>query len=215
MRGLLEKDFRIVGKRKMIFIIALIIAVFFSFNSKDPSLIMGYLTFMVTLVGLSTLSYDEFDNGYSFIFTLPITRKLYVVEKYLFSVLLGVMSIVAGIAILFIGQSIVGNDFQLPQYLSVLLQILTFLFILSSVMIPTLLKFGQERSRMVLFLITGVFIALIFILSSYAKNLLEGIGETLLKAPSGAIIATEVVLMAAFMLISMFISIRIMEKKEF
>ena len=33
---------------------------------------------------MSSISYDEFDNGNAFLFSLPITRKDYVLEKYIF-----------------------------------------------------------------------------------------------------------------------------------
>lgn len=47
-----------------------------------------------SMFSLSTISYDEFDNGNAFLFSLPITRKGYVIEKYIFGIMLGVISLI-------------------------------------------------------------------------------------------------------------------------
>lgn len=40
---------------------------------------------------MSTISYDEFDNGNAFLFSMPITRKSYTVEKYAFGLIFGMV----------------------------------------------------------------------------------------------------------------------------
>ena len=50
---------------------------------------IGFLTFVMSLFSVSSISYDEFDNGNAFLFSLPITRTTYVVEKYCFGLILG------------------------------------------------------------------------------------------------------------------------------
>ena len=50
--------------------------------TKELYAAVGYVTFIFTLFTVSTISYDEYDNGYPFLFTLPITRRQYVNEKY-------------------------------------------------------------------------------------------------------------------------------------
>ena len=52
---------------------------------------LGFLSFIVSLFTVSTISYDDFDNGNAFLFTLPITRNHYVSEKYFLGLLLGCM----------------------------------------------------------------------------------------------------------------------------
>ncbi len=54
--------------------------------SDSLSVPIGFATF--PLFTLSTISYDEFDNGNAFLFSLPITRAGYVVEKYCFALIL-------------------------------------------------------------------------------------------------------------------------------
>ena len=89
MKGLLIKDFKLMMMQKNFFLSIIAIAVVLTVFVKNPSFIIGYLTFIGSVFTLSTISYDEFDNGNAFLFSLPITRKLYALEKYVFGFLTG------------------------------------------------------------------------------------------------------------------------------
>ena len=54
---------------------------------KDSLFVISYAAILFTILAISTLSYDEYENGMSFLFTLPFSRNTYVVEKYLFGML--------------------------------------------------------------------------------------------------------------------------------
>ena len=90
MKGLLIKDFKLMKEQKNFLLIILIITIGMSLFTNDLSFALGFLTFIVSLFSLSTTSYDEFDNGNAFLFTLPITRSKYVIEKYYLSMILGI-----------------------------------------------------------------------------------------------------------------------------
>ena len=91
MKGLLIKDFKLLKVQKNSFLLILCIAIGMEIftNSTSSSFIIGYLSFVATLFTLSSISYDEFDNGNAFLFSLPITRKSYVIEKYGFGMIMG------------------------------------------------------------------------------------------------------------------------------
>ncbi|MCQ2540475.1 MAG: ABC-2 transporter permease, partial [Acetatifactor sp.] len=76
MRGLLEKDLRLLLKRKNYLLLMLVIFVGFSFM-MEPSFVVGYVPVLSVLFTISTISDDEFDNGYPFLMTLPVSRKEY------------------------------------------------------------------------------------------------------------------------------------------
>ena len=92
MKGLLIKDFKLMMMQKNFFLSIIAIAVVLTVFVKNPSFIIGYLTFIGSVFTLSTISNDEFDNGNAFLFSLPITRKLYALEKYVFGFLTGACS---------------------------------------------------------------------------------------------------------------------------
>ena len=90
MKGLFIKDLRLMMMQKRFFIMILLIAISMVAVTGDISFIVGYLTFICPLFCISTISYDEFDNGYAFLFTLPIQKKDYVKEKYAFALTLAI-----------------------------------------------------------------------------------------------------------------------------
>ena len=91
MKGLLVKDIKYIKHQVNFFLLLFLIAIGVSFSSKEGSFIIGYLTFITSLFVLTTISYDEFNNGYAFLFTLPFSRKEYVIEKYIFGLMIGGM----------------------------------------------------------------------------------------------------------------------------
>ncbi len=72
MKGLLIKDFRLMKTQIRMFLIFIAIAVAMAISADDTSFMIGFITFVFSLFTLSTISYDEFDNGNAFLFTLPI-----------------------------------------------------------------------------------------------------------------------------------------------
>ena len=89
MRGLICKDLRLMMVQKNFLIMLAAVALVSLAAMDDPMFVIMYMTLIFTSFILSTMSYDEFDNGFPFLFTLPITRKLYVREKYVLALLSG------------------------------------------------------------------------------------------------------------------------------
>ena len=89
MRGLICKDLRLMMMQKNFLIMLAAVALVSLAAMDDPMFVIMYMTLIFTSFILSTMSYDEFDNGFPFLFTLPITRKLYVREKYVLALLSG------------------------------------------------------------------------------------------------------------------------------
>ena len=85
MKGLLIKDLRLMKNMGNSLAIILLVAVGMSFYISDMSFIVIYMAIIGTSFTSSTISYDEFDNGNAFLFSLPVSRKDYVLEKYLFA----------------------------------------------------------------------------------------------------------------------------------
>ncbi|MCI9221078.1 MAG: ABC-2 transporter permease, partial [Lachnospiraceae bacterium] len=71
MRGLLIKDLKLMRNMGNSLIIILLVAVGMSFYNSDMSFIVVYMAVIGTTFTSSTISYDEFDNGNAFLFSLP------------------------------------------------------------------------------------------------------------------------------------------------
>ncbi len=99
IRGLLEKDFRLFryqGGR--FFLVIAIVGLFLSLaGNMGTSFVSIYITSVMAIYSGSTISYDETEHGYNYLFSLPVNRKIYVQEKYIFSFILTVVGWCAGI----------------------------------------------------------------------------------------------------------------------
>ena len=85
MKGLFIKDWKLLKTQKIFLVMIFAIGIFLSVSRLlDFTFVLVYMTFISHIFVISSLSYDEYQNGYQFLFTLPITRKDYVKEKYCF-----------------------------------------------------------------------------------------------------------------------------------
>ena len=215
MLGLLVKDLRIALTRKYALLIILVIALIMGTSMEGP-FIIGYVTMIALMLAVGTILYDEMDNGYDFMMTMPLTRKTYVREKYLFCLLSALVAWLVGAILTCAAYIIRQNASALLEVIPISLVLIPVLFILPAVMIPLQLKLGAERSRIATYIIFGFIAGLIFM----GKKLLDSsdltpeIETTLNSISSVALIAIiAFCLLVAF--ISYLCSIRIMMRKEF
>lgn len=217
MKGLLVKDFKLLKMQKNFFIIIVAIAIGMTVLYEDIAFMIGFLTFVISLFTLSTISYDEFDNGYAFLFTLPVSRTGYTVEKYCFSLLLGGSAWIVS-ALLAVIASLLKEATPLSDTMMIALMIVPVMLVIQAVMIPFQLKFGGEKGRIV---ITAA-IGLLFIIGIAVVKGAEILGIDMLNVINnlptvnmGMLIAAATAAASAVWLVSMKISISIMNRKEF
>ena len=100
MKGLLIKDIRLMRNQGGLLLAMLILVALFLGVLSDvaPSFVVAYITIFLSIFVASTISYDEFDNGYLFLMTLPVTRKKYVDEKYIFGIIISIFAWCVGMA---------------------------------------------------------------------------------------------------------------------
>lgn len=218
MKGLLVKDFKLVKLQKNFFFMIIAVAVGLTIINDDATFMLGFLTFVMSMFTLSTISYDEFDNGNAFLFTLPVSRKSYVVEKYVFSLLLGGGSWV--LAVLFaVVFSIIQGTVSVLEVVMAAVAIFMIMLMVQAAMIPFQLKFGGEKGRIAMVGAVGI----LFIIGFVAVKIAEGLGIDLLNVGIGSLstvnmgmaVAIAIAVDAVVLLVSMKISISIMDRKEF
>ena len=217
MKGLLIKDFKLMKMQKNFFIMIVVISFVVSLLTEDVTFMLGFISFITSLFTISTISYDEFDNGNAFLFTLPIDRKKYAAEMYVFGMLLGVCSLFLAIILAVILNLIEKSDTTSDILISAVM-LLPFVFLLVSIMIPFQLKFGSEKGRIAISAALGIVFLISFILGELAAilgiNIAEVINRISLLGAGGLFIVIFVISMIV-VLFSMKISISIMNKKEF
>ena len=214
MKGMLIKDFSLLKGQKQFFLIAIMFAFIFLFLTDMAGFGVSYLMVMFTIFTLSTIAYDEYDNGNAFLFTLPISRKRYVQEKYVFCLVISAVVCLVDIALILV-MNYVKDGTDMEMLLVTLAAACAVGIVMMAVMIPLQFKFGSEKRQMAM--IAGF---VIFFFGLYVgKKLVDrfGIPSFINKIGSlsmGCVVGMITVLVIVMTLISYWISVRIMEKKE-
>lgn len=217
MKGLVIKDFNLIKLQKKFFIVNIAIAIAISLMNNDPVFILGYQTFVMSMFTLSTITYDESNNGNAFLFTLPISRNDYVREKYAFSLLVG-----SGFWLLSLVMAVIINNIKgampMVELLMTAFLIFPIMVILYAVMIPFQLKFGAEKGRMAIVGAVGILFITIFLLikiiTAFGVNI-KNVFNNILLLKTTVLITTVILVSFVLLFISMKISVLIMRNKEF
>ncbi len=171
MKGLLIKDFKLLKGQKQFLASVLIVMTVFLMTSNNLSFVISYITVMMGMLTLTTISYDEHENGMGYLFTLPVSRKGYVREKYLFGIMttLPVLAVVSAIA--FLVSGIRHIDFTVEEWGDAIMGSMLIVTMMLSLLIPIELKFGAERSRIAMTLVFGGAFAVVYIVAKASEFL--------------------------------------------
>lgn len=211
MKGLLTKDFALFFQRKRTFIFLALWAVVMSFT-VGGSFAIGWMTIIASFFAVSSLSYDEYDNCYPMLMSLPIDGKAYAIEKYLFGFLCGFGAWFFSCAVSLIATAVKGE----PAFTGTdLIQMAIFIpvfMILIDISLPLNMKFGSERGRMAILIIWGVIFVGLFLVSKL-PGLDISFDESLRNGP--VIVSAAFLAAAVLTVISILTSIKIMNSKEY
>lgn len=216
MRGLLEKDFRLLKGQKNFFLIILVITVLLSMNSSD-NFAVTYLTFIAGFLAISSFGYDDNGNCMPFLMTLPVSRKLYVKSKYVLGFLLTftgwLLGMIISVVIAMVNKNMPGPEDLLFQVVWVLLWMMVL-----ALTLPPLFKYGAEKGRMAMLAIMLILMAVIFAASKLGEEMGFDIDASI-DALSGlgtvAIVVGMAVIALVMVLISYSISAKIVQRKEY
>lgn len=214
MAGLLEKDIRLIWGNRQSLLLFFALAVVLGF-SQDGTFILGYFPFAIIILIINTIAYDELDNGFQFLMTLPINAKTYVREKYIFSFAGGIVSWLISATLYFAAKIVHGTQLDVISELPVIVTFLPIIILMAAFMIPMQIKFGVEKSRAVVAGICGAIGACILIFAKFAGQNGKNIFAFLDHMNGWGIVGIGIVLTAVITAISYIISVKIMKKKEF
>lgn len=219
MKALFIKDWKLLKNQGKMFGAVLVFYGLLAVmdNSMGQS-ILGFFPFLFGLFTISTISYDEYQHGMTYLMTLPIKRKTYVTEKYLFAMTLAG----AGSLLIFILELLYSVIMHRGMTEVVMWEILSSSFMIPVVILflalalPLNLKFGSEKGRS---LFSGMMLAFFFLGIVGVKKLkgsllLEQI-QTLLQAKGLLLVTAGILIYVSALVISYRISVRIIEKREF
>ena len=220
IRGLLEKDFRLFFRQggNLFFVLAFV-ALFFILTGKTGAVFIAtYIPSVLAVYSGNTISYDENGHGYTYLFALPVNKKIYVREKYIFSFIMTVCgwcigAICAGITALI-------NSEEMLNLEMLAMEGITFFVVqaVAGIMIAIRLRFEGEKGRIVLPIAILIIFAICYTIGSFVKTNL-GLKESILHMIGGIgdfeIAIALIVLSLLIWFASYKYSMRAMKKKEF
>ena len=214
MKGLLVKDLHLLLSQSRFYMI-LFIVLFVAGTSTEATFVSGYISIIFPMFAISTISYDEYDNGNAFLFTLPFSRNEYVIAKYVFGLLLCVFGSFLGTSLVLI-QGVMMHNLDLEMLISSQVGTMVSSILVLSIMFPLQFKFGSEKSRIALIGIIGS----IFFVVTVGVKIFEKLNLDLsflgfLWNNDVLLLVILGVLAILFVYISLKMSMQIMMKKEF
>ena len=220
IRGLLEKDFRLILRQGgNLFMVLALVAIFFTIMGKTgATFIAVYIPSVMAMYSGNTISYDENGHGYTYLFSLPVNKEMYVREKYIFSFIMTVCGwcigvICAGIAALINLEEVLNLEM-------LAMEVITYFVVqaVAGIMIAIRLRFEGEKGRIVLPIAILIIFAICYTTGSILKTNLE-IKESILNVIGGTgdleIAIALIVLSLLVWYASYKYSMRVMRKKEF
>lgn len=218
MKGLFIKDCRLMLTQRQTLLLILLIDLFIALMQKDTNFVMGYTCIIVASIAISTLSFDSNDNGCAFLFTLPFSRTEYVLEKYVFTF----AAITGGFLLLSVPATLfnmrVAENFVVKEWILMESVYLVISFLFSAFLLPLHLKYGAEKSRIMLFVVIGGVVAaaiLIIRLDLFQQLNLAAFFDKIGTVSPSLIIGIVIAVVLILLLISLAASIHIVKKKEF
>ncbi|GCF93144.1 hypothetical protein NRIC_10350 [Enterococcus florum] len=217
MKGLYIKDIRMLMKHKLLFLAMISLTVINSLNLENAAIVPSLMLFFFTSLAFTTITYDEMDHGMTFLFTLPISRKKYVIEKYGLSFVICLIAV--GLSFFLVSTMcwVQGETLNMSLFFLtlVLLFIVGMLYI--SLMLPIYLKFGGDKSRLIMIAVMGV----IFFFSFLGGNLIDvlnldftGVLQKLIQTPAERLVGISGLITLFILFLSFKLSVRIIQRKE-
>lgn len=158
MKALFLQDIRYMLTQKSFLVTILIVGIALALGQNDNYIfVIGYLGFMGMITGLMSLTMDDQNHGLAFLFSLPIDRRVYVREKYLCVVFMGVVFSLFATALCLLFRVFAEYKAPTNEILATAVGTTCVMLLFICFMLPLQLKFGAERARIASFIALGFF----------------------------------------------------------
>lgn len=219
MKGLLIKDIKLMKNQKTFFAAMTFVGILFLITQETPYFVITYITTMFSMFTITTLTYDEFENGAAFLFSLPFSRRDYVKEKYLYGIIICALGLGIVTLISVVVCAIRGHQVDMTSIGATGLASISICIMFLSLSIPIEIKLGVEKGRIGFLLVLGFFFAGYYLLMRFAGNEGRlGVQNIIAKVENLSTVAVLGGLAGIWIIvggISMMISMRLIERKEY
>lgn len=219
MKALFIKDIRIVLKQQRVLICAFFAVItILAFATDNSMYAVAFVLFLVPTMMLTTISYDTFENGMSYIMSLPVSVKDYVAEKYILTVasslIFNIMATILINVVLSIGKGVGIMPLELIVN-AMLAQFMVLIYI--SLVLPVDIRFGTDKGMIIVVLMAVVIGAAGPMLSNI--NVDSGLMYKLSEAEITSVPVNQALLLMSvggvFAIVSYFVSVKLMKQMEY
>jgi hypothetical protein len=204
----------------MVFSFAYILFVIIAFQAMGPVMFpVGIVAFTYMLI-LTSCAYEDKNNSYVMLASLPIKRSHIVLSKYISALVFLIMGVVAYAIMM---QVIIILKIPLKTYpitVESLLGAIVAFSLLNALYFPIFFKVGYTKSRIVNFILFfafffGINLSVSFIYQSKDKEWFIEIQKIFSNQPDGIIALSFLGVAALLLIISYMISVKIFKNREF
>ena len=204
MKGLLLKEFYSLKKVLIIYPLILVIYSIIGIITNNMGMLVAMVIVLCSSLPQSSFRSDEATKWDVFANTMPVSRKTIVLSKYLFVLI----TLVLTTALVLIPYFFVGKG-GLGELRMIFIIDIVMGSLIISINTPVLIKFGSRTAR---FIIMGILVVfMILIVGAVGIGLID----KLVSTPPMILIAGGIVLVAAVVSVSVVLSIKFYERKEF
>ncbi|MBQ4284531.1 MAG: ABC-2 transporter permease [Lachnospira sp.] len=225
MKGLFIKDLKLVATQKKFIFLAIVLSVFITLTGDDPTFTVTYIVLLLSMLTLNTISYDEMNGGMLFLLSLPVDRKMYVKEKYMFCFMNLVVAALASLLFSLGFIAFKNSEIEFTTVASSIAGVTLGMALMFGVTIPLVFKFGMEKGRIAMIVCilgiigcgVGGYKVIADVLNIDISSFIVELLSKLPKPGEGLEIVVVLAMLLAMMLvlgISYIVSLRIMKKKE-
>lgn len=163
IKGLIIKDIlQLKNYRKTLILFILIFILVSTAEIEGIGNVLGLmLTLAFTMFSMASFNYDELNNTDRYILTLPLTKKQVVLSKYIFvvcSTLIGsIIGTILGAILTYVINKQIPN---IGEIITIGLGGILEIGLIEAIQIPCIYKWGAEKGKIQMVLITDLVIAL-------------------------------------------------------
>lgn len=158
MKALFIQDIRYMLTQKSFLALIALVGIVLAMSQNDNYIfVIGYLGFMGMITGMMSITMDDQSHGLTFLFSLPIDRRVYVREKYLFIIFMGLFFGIGATTLCLLFRVFADYKAPIDDILATGVGTLIVMLLFVCFMLPLQLKFGAERARLASFIAIGLF----------------------------------------------------------
>jgi ABC-type transport system involved in multi-copper enzyme maturation permease subunit len=162
MKGLIIKDLLNLKKNLNTVIVLIIFYALIGYTSSDPSMLIAMISLVLTMMTMTTMSYDDLAKWDKYALTMPVSRKSIVLSKYILSIFLALTGIIISTVIAFVLMNL--KNYETSNLMIIAYSIFLISLVFSSIILPLIFKFGVEKSRLMMMAAIGIPIAITYLL---------------------------------------------------